>query len=134
MKEDITLRWIKKAEDDLKTVEYLISFNDFPSNVVCFHCQQAIEKYLKAYLTWVETKVKKVHDLETILNFCIERDKEFKNLNKEEITKLTIYAVEARYPDEYIESSIEEAKSSYETAKKVREFVLNRLKEKGFKR
>ncbi|WP_457555775.1 HEPN domain-containing protein, partial [Candidatus Pyrohabitans sp.] len=39
--------------------------------MISFHCQQAVEKYLKAYLTSVDARVKKTHDLEVILNQCI---------------------------------------------------------------
>jgi len=45
MKEDIVLRGIGKADNDLKPVE----------------------KYLKAYLTWVDVRVGKTHDLASIL-------------------------------------------------------------------
>ena len=74
MKEEIVQRLIKKAEKGLKTVEYLLTFDDAPTDIIAFHCQQAVEKYLKVYLTLVDVRVKKTHDLETILAFCIERD------------------------------------------------------------
>ena len=51
MKEDIVLRWIVKADNDLKAVKYMMAMEDAPLDVLSFHCQQAVEKYLKAYLT-----------------------------------------------------------------------------------
>ena len=36
-------RWIKKAETDLSAAEKLCSFPDMLSDIVCFHCQQAVE-------------------------------------------------------------------------------------------
>ncbi|MEX2721788.1 MAG: HEPN domain-containing protein [Candidatus Wukongarchaeota archaeon] len=37
-------------------VEYLLEFEDAPRDILCFHCQQTVEKYLKAYLTWVDVR------------------------------------------------------------------------------
>ena len=133
MKEDIVLRWIKKAENDLKIVEYLIEVKDAPADMLCFHCQQAVEKYLKAYLTWIDVRVRKIHDLETILNLCIKEDKKFEKLEKGRISELTIYATGIRYPEEFIESTLEEVREFYKTAKEVKAFVIQRLRESGLK-
>jgi len=81
MKEEVVLRWLKKAENDLKTVKYLLTLEDAPTDVISFHCQQAVEKYFKAYLTLVDVRVKKIHDLETILALCTEKDKKFEMKN-----------------------------------------------------
>ena len=131
MKENIVLRWIKKAKNDLKVVEYLLEFENAPRDILCFHCQQAVEKYLKAYFTWVDIRVKKTHDLESILNLCIAKEKDFKKLDKDKISKLTLYAVDVRYPEEYLEPTVEEVREFYETANKVKDFVLKKLKEAG---
>jgi HEPN domain-containing protein len=129
MKEDIVLRWIGKADNDLKAVKYLLAVEDAPLDVVLFHCQQAVEKHLKAYLTWVDVRVGKTHDLASILNLCIEKDKEFEKLDGEKISKLTLYAVEIRYPEEHIETNLKEVKEFYKLAKEVRELVIKRLKD-----
>ncbi len=133
MKEDIVLRGIGKAENDLKAVKYLLAIEDAPLDVISFHCQQAVEKYLKAYLTWVDVRVTKTHDLASILNLCIEKDKEFEKLDRDKISKLTLYAVEVRYPEEIIETDPEEVKQFYELAKDVRKLVIKRLNEEGMK-
>lgn len=131
MKQEIVCRWIKKAENDLKIVEHLLNVEDAPKDILCFHIQQAVEKYLKAYLTWNEMRVKKTHDMESILNLCIEKDKEFEKLNKEKISRLTIYAVEARYPEEYFEPMVNEVRELYMVAKEVKNFVKKKLREGG---
>ncbi len=76
-------------------------------------------------------RVKRTHDLDTILYLCIGEDEDFKELDSEEISILTFYAVEIRYPEEHIELTIGEVEELYETARKVREFVMKKLKEKG---
>jgi len=61
MKKEIILRWLKKAESDLKLIRYGLKIEDPPNDALCFHSQQAIEKYLKAFLTFKDTRVKKTH-------------------------------------------------------------------------
>jgi len=133
MKEEVALRWITKAENDLKAVKQLLTFEDSPTDVISFHCQQSVEKYLKAYLTLVDVRVKKIHDLKTILYLCMGEDKDFKELDTEEISNLTFYAVEIRYHEDYIELTIDEAEELYKIARKVRDFVRGKLKEKGLR-
>ena len=117
----------------MKAVKHLLTFADAPTDVISFHCQQSVEKYLKSYLTLADVRVKRTHDLDTILYLCIEEDADFKELNTEEISNLTFYAVEIRYPEEYIELTIGEVEELYETAQKVREFVMAKLKENGLR-
>ncbi len=127
MKEEIILRWLKKADNDLKVISYLIDIKDAPTDIICFHCQQAIEKYLKAFLTYVDVKAKKTHDLRALLEMCIEKDKDFLNLPIDEISELTEYAVEIRYPDEFYSPSIEESRNAHNLAIKVRDFILKKI-------
>jgi len=39
-------RWFQKAENDLLNVENNLKAERYPADTVCFHCQQAAEKYL----------------------------------------------------------------------------------------
>ena len=64
---------------------------------------------------------------------CMREDKDFKELDTEEISNLTFYAAEIRYPEEYIELTIGEAKELYKIAREVRDFVMGKLKEKGLR-
>lgn len=127
MKREIVLRWIKKAESDLKTAKALLELKTVITESVCFHCQQAIEKYLKAFLTDKEVRFGKVHDLRTLIDLCIEKDKDFEKLDKDKISELTFYAVDLRYPDEFYIPSINEAKDAFDSTTKVKEFVLEKL-------
>jgi HEPN domain-containing protein len=42
--------WRTKAEHDLKAAEHLFAASEEFCDMVLFHCQQAVEKSLKAYL------------------------------------------------------------------------------------
>jgi len=127
MKREIILRWLRKAESDLKSARILLNARDVVTDTICFHCQQAIEKYLKAFLTSKNVRFERIHDLLTLLELCIQKDKDFEKLDKERIFELTFYAVDLRYLDEFYIPSIEEAKSALNIATEVKEFILQKL-------
>jgi len=90
--------WILLANKDLYAASILLK-DDYPlTNIVAFHCQQAIEKYLKAFLIENDIPVIKTHDL-IKLNSMIN---EVKNLGLDERELITINEVyiESRYPGE----------------------------------
>lgn len=128
MKEDVILRWIEKAEEDLKAVAYLLAFPEPPTSVVAFHCQQAVEKYLKACLTARDVRVPRTHDLALLLELCLEEDRDFASLDREQVATLSFYAGVVRYPDTSYAPSLEEVRQGYEIAQIVRDFVLKKLK------
>ncbi len=118
--------WIDKAEKDLRSAKHELSFPDEVTETVCFHCQQAAEKYLKAYLTFLNLSFTKTHEIGELVTKCENKDIKISVL-KEEADKLTDYAIEIRYPEEWFEPSSEEAKEAFEIANKIREFVLNKI-------
>jgi HEPN domain-containing protein len=54
--------WLEKASVDLDSARALIDA-DIASSAL-FHCQQAVEKSFKAFLTWHGVPFRRVHDLE----------------------------------------------------------------------
>jgi len=126
-KENVIKKWIQKAEVDIKTAKILIESEDPPTESICFHAQQAVEKFLKAYLTYMDIRAGKTHDIVALLEMCIEKDKEFKNLDTEKLGNLTFYAVDVRYPETLYTPSLEEAQETLELAEKVKSFVLKKL-------
>ncbi|MCD6551379.1 HEPN domain-containing protein [Thermotoga sp.] len=126
-KKDIIKRWIQKAESDLKTARILMESKGSPTESICFHSQQAVEKLLKAYLTFANIRVGKTHDIATLLELCIEKDEDFKKLDLEKLEELTFYAVDVRYPDTFYIPSREEAKEALSLAETLRDFILKKL-------
>ena len=55
--------WILLANQDLYAAEIIIKDECPLTNIVAFHCQQVIEKYLKAYLIEKDISPIKTHDL-----------------------------------------------------------------------
>jgi HEPN domain-containing protein len=55
--------WLQLAEDDLYSAKILNEAIRRPYEIICYHCAQATEKYLKAYLAFRDIIPKKTHDL-----------------------------------------------------------------------
>lgn len=74
--------WILKSRNDLKSAEILFKENG-PTDSLCFHCHQAVEKILKGFLVFNRREFPKVHDLIHLLNLCKKIDKSFNELENE---------------------------------------------------
>jgi len=122
--------WILLADKDLYAAEILLK-NEYPlTNIVAFHAQQAIEKYLKAFLIENDVPLIKTHDL-IKLNEMIN---EINNIGIDESNLIMINEVyiEARYPGELglMPDSIptnEDAKEFLDNAKKIKSTIINEL-------
>lgn len=125
-KTELILRWLSKAEDDLKIAK--ITFND-PEPVhwiAAFHAQQAAEKYLKALLVYQDTEFGKTHDIGYLLQLCKNCQAEIEKFKQYAII-LTDFAVESRYPFPRTEPSRDETKQAIETAHLIGQFVIGKL-------
>ncbi len=65
------IHWINYADNDLKAGVLLFNNNheEFKS-IVCYHMQQAVEKYLKAYLIFFNKEINKTHDIAELIENC----------------------------------------------------------------
>jgi len=66
-------------------------------DLVCFHCQQAAEKFLKGFLYERGVAFKKTHILEDLIDLCLPIDATFFPLRPIALG-MTRFAVEYRYP------------------------------------
>lgn len=87
--------WFAKAEKDVFRAEILFDRDDFEG--AGFHLQQALEKYFKGYLISRGWKLKKTHDLEVLLNFSLEHNKDLEE-HRTLCEKVTDYYIDERYP------------------------------------
>jgi len=101
MKIKDVMEWMQIASEDLHSAKIL---NDAyydkmrkPFEIICYHCAQAVEKYLKGYLAYNDIIPQKTHNLPLLLELCIKNDNCFKNI-KTECGILNRYANEIRYP------------------------------------
>ncbi len=125
-KTEIIKKWIKKGDHDLGTA--IITYTHIPkySDTIAFHCQQAVEKYLKSYLIHLGLKVHRTHDLVFLLEIINQKDK----IQKEWLDKISVladYAIEIRYPDQTIELTDEEISEAIGIAKEFRKIITEKL-------
>ncbi len=76
-----TRQWLARGRDDLELAESAVREATRPfMRDAAFHCQQAAEKALKAFLTWHDLPFPKVHDLEDIGVRCVQADASLQGL------------------------------------------------------
>ena len=91
------LRWIEKAEHDRRAAEALLSQAPPITDGAAFHCQQAAEKLLKAFLFSRSVEFERNHDLRALSIACTDLDPRF-GAFRDRLAALTPYAVRFRYP------------------------------------
>lgn len=117
--------WLEIASHDLAAAQMVFEYNPLILDIACFHCQQAIEKYFKAFLIFKKKDFDKTHDVLRLKNQCAKIDKNFVDIN---LKNLSDYAVGVRYPDDYIMPSLKEAKEYLQMVLDVQELVLEKIK------
>ena len=55
--------WLDFAYMDLSAAEHLLTMRPLPVEIICYHCEQAAEKFLKATLVQFDREPPKTHDL-----------------------------------------------------------------------
>jgi len=134
MNEERVKEWILKAKNDLKIGKDEIKTKNPATDAICFHMQQCVEKYLKAFLTLKNKEFRKTHDLTELIKNCSDIDNEFEKLYELNVDSLTEYATELRYPGDFLFPSIEETKKAIELTEKVIKFMNKKLKDLDFKK
>ena len=97
MKINDVIEWIQIAEEDFYSAQLLNQADRKPFEIICYHCAQAVEKYLKGYLTYNETTPEKTHNLLLLLDICIGKEDIFEKI-RTECSFLNKFTNEIRYP------------------------------------
>ena len=118
--------WLTKAKSDLDSAHILIEHKPANYDTACFHCQQAAEKALKAFLVSRQAAFERVHIMTYLVDLCVAQDPSFNDL-REKAELLNPYAVEIRYPGDALEIPREDAEEAYTAAMAIWEFVLKQL-------
>ena len=118
--------WIKKARDDLRWTKHNIEAKEFAG--ACFSAQQAAETALKAFIVLHNKRLEKIHDVEALLESCVNIDSKFRTLRKP-AKILFPYYVETRYPfgDELVSFDKPKANEAYLAASKIVKFVEEKI-------
>ena len=123
IRSEFVKEWMDKAEEDFSLAEHLAAEKASYYAAIGFHAQQAAEKYLKAFLVDRQIEFPETHDLAELLDRVSAVNASLaESLN--EITVLTSYGVDTRYPADLPEISSDEAGMAVELAKRVRDAVI----------
>jgi HEPN domain-containing protein len=120
-------QWLVKAQSDWDTVEILVESKRCPTDTVCFHCQQFVEKLLKAILTQNDVEAPKTHDLRRLIQLAQPFAPEL-SLLADISDELTVHGVETRYPGEWRKIKKSEMKRMVDLTKRFGDILLVRLK------
>ena len=118
--------WLYRANEDIAVIKSLVNAGvEYYTSSICFHAQQASEKFLKAYLAYHDVDFPRTHDLDFLLLECQKIDKEAFQID---FKSLTDFGVSVRYPDDFYIPDEKEALEYRDTAITVKEIVERLIK------
>lgn len=124
---DLVRQWIEKAELDYQAAAQLLDAGDRLRQIVAFHCQQAVEKYLKAFLVRHQVEFPKTHNLRELLDLASTVAPDMAR-SLDRCVTLTPYGVDIRYPGDLPDVLPGQDTEALELAHLARETVLGELK------
>ena len=124
---EIVREWLAKADEDFEFARVNFEEGKPFFAQICFHFQQAAEKYLKSYIIAHELEFRKIHDLPMLLKICMSHDPSLEQLS-EDSEYLTTFYVDTRYPVHWPTNfSQTETQKALESASRIRSIVKGKL-------
>ena len=116
--------WLRIADRDLQRVVHLLAAHD-PA-AAGFFLQQAVEKFLKAFLLSRGWALERIHDLEVLLNAALAYDPSLETF-RPVCQKITAFYIVERYPlivdsgltEEDVREALQEAEALIEKLRKL---------------
>ena len=120
--------WLRYAEEDLGVAERESARGTGAYHTICFLCQAAAEKLLKAYLIGQGWTLERTHDIVALLEFCAEYDPAWRDLAPDGVV-LNEYIVAGRYPGDLALEGIgeAEAREALQAVRRIRDRVRQEL-------
>ena len=122
----LTLELVHKAEGDYASVKLHLQHLSTPGflDITCFHAQQCIEKYLKAWLQEANIRAPRTHDLNQLLTLIVPAHPKWRKWQRD-FEAFGKYAVDGRYPAYFAtEADVEHATRSCEEVRDAIRSVL----------
>lgn len=118
--------WLVKADHDLLNAAHTLKLGvECPTDTVCFHVQQCVEKHIKALLVFQAIPFPKTHDIQALCALLPAKLRP--KLDKKTQERLTDFATVTRYPGHGPEVSLAEARKAVAIARRVRREVRKHL-------
>jgi len=119
--------WLAKADEDFEFARTNFEEGKPFFAQICFHFQQAAEKYLKSFIIAHELEFLKIHDLPLLPKICLSKDLSLEQL-RDDCEYLTTFYVDTRYlvhwPTQF---SHQETQKAFQSTVRIRAFVKNNL-------
>jgi len=121
--DDHIKEWINKADHDLGSAKLIFLHIPDYFDTIAFHCQQAVEKYIKAILVHCEIDFQRSHNLIYLLDLLTKKVE----ISEDRYVKAILlngFSVQIRYPDKTIYLSKEELATAIGIAQDFRAFAV----------
>ena len=120
-RKELVAEWLRFAFMDFDNAKYLFETRQpAPLEIVCYHCQQSAEKYLKSVIIAFGEEPEKTHDL-LKLTGTLQNHTEVSEEILDFAERLTMYGVRVRYPDE-IPVAESQTKTAITHAEKIKQW------------
>ena len=115
-----------RANEDINVIHTLIaSGTEYYTSTICFHAQQATEKFLKAFLAYHDVDFPRTHDVDYLLQECRKINRDAFNID---LKSLSDFGVTIRYPDDFYIPNEKEALEYRDIAIKIKAVVQELIK------
>ena len=114
--------WLQKTDHDLETAERALHAGSPITDTAAYHCHQAAEKALKAFLASRIEPLVKTHDLMALLTRCADSDVRFTDW-ADRIAELSAFGTVLRYSSVDADPAVSDVTHALQTARHFHRFV-----------
>lgn len=120
---DLVREWLARADIDYRTALRLLNDSDPIRESIAFHCQQAAEKYLKAFLVRQSIEVPKTHSIVRLLDLVHQVNAGLAQ-RLADAEYLSPFGVDIRYPGDFPKLLPGQEAEAFQLATKLRQAIL----------
>lgn len=117
--------WLFRANEDINVIRYLSKAElESYQSTISMHAQQAVEKFLKAFLVYHNVDFPRTHDVDFLLKECQKIDPGDFNIDT---GSLGVYGLKLRYPDDFYIPDKNETIKNINIALSVKKIVESKI-------
>jgi len=117
------VKWLRHARSDLALASMSPDGSEVLLESLCYHCQQAAEKALKAVLIARGAQVPRTHNIGLLLDRLPVGVSLPQGVGENDVAALSAFAVVARYPGDLEEIEMDDYEAAIATARAVVEWA-----------
>jgi len=123
--DDYLKNWLFRANEDIAVINSLYKSDpDLYASTICLHAQQAVEKFLKAFLVFNNIDFPRTHDVDFLLIECQKIDQDGFVID---LGNLSDFGVSLRYPDDFYVPDKEETTLYRDIALQVKKIIDSKI-------